>query len=97
MQVDFICVSGQVVTPLTHEIGARDHRFAGCLEILDSDRDTLQFAEPGAQHPAELEIHDFDAIVMFRVVQCIDDILHQSLWTPVIEQLFHGAIVRITL
>ena len=88
---------GQVVAGLRVKIGARDQRLAGFPEIPHRFGDTLQLAQAPTAEGTEFEMHGLDPIVVARVFERIDDVLHDRLRWRLVERLLQRAIEGISL
>ena len=96
MQIDLVRVCCDVVTLLAQEISTGNDRLARCLEIFNGCRQVLQLAKTRANQAAQFEVHDLDAIVFFRELQRVNNVLHQSLWLAVTSQFRQCTVKRVT-
>ena len=96
MHVHFVRVRRHVIGALTVKVGGCDNRLAGRLpKLLDRFGNTLEFAQPAAAQAAEFQDDSFDAGVVFRELQAVNDVLDQRLRFGVVEQFRQRPVIRV--
>ena len=79
MHEDVVCLGREVVLIARVTIAHRDDTFAALLEASELAGDLLQLAQTRARQPVEIEHDHFDALVVARGAEPVDDVAHERL------------------